>query len=627
MRFTTHPRAFPVVFACVIVGSSLVATSRGQIAGPSGEQIYRTRCASCHDQVSPRIPPREALQKMSALRIIRALDFGAMMTVAYPLSRDERQAVAAHLGLAGSPAAPPPSAFCSDRSVKLVDPPEAAWNGWSPSSTNSRFQSADAARLSIDQVRRLKLRWAFGFDGDVTAFAQPTVIGGQVFVGSAGGVIHALRAGTGCIQWTFQANGPVRSSIVATRIGTKHSLSFGDQTGWFYSLEAETGTLLWKKKIEEHDAARLTGAPVAYNGNVFIPVASWEETRSLDPSYPCCTFRGSIVALRISDGEQVWKTYLVPEPKRTGTTKRGTPQLGPSGAGVWAAPTLDPKRGVMYVATGDNYSSPATPLSDAIVAIEIATGRVVWSRQTTAGDAYNSSCGTDKENCPEEDGPDYDFGASAILSQLPGGRDILLAGQKSGMIYALDPGKKGDILWQARIASPAATVGPSVGVQWGMASDGRRVYGATSAYGRTRPTDPGDTRRNIVSPQQGGGLTALRIADGRKAWYAPPIVCVPGAPTGCSPAQSAAVTGIPGVVFSGSMDGHVRGYSAEDGKVIWDFDTAREFPSVNGVKARGGSIDGPGAVVVNGMVFINSGYSRFGGMPGNALLAFAADDK
>src|SRR5262249_48912143 len=204
----------------------------------------------------------------------------------------------------------------------------------------------------------------------------------------AGGVIHALRAKTGCLQWTFQVNGPVRSSVLAVQQGSKHSLLFGDQTGWFYSVEAETGRLLWKKKVEEHDAARLTATPVAYNGTVFVPVASWEETRSLDPDYPCCTFRGSIVALRIRDGQQVWKSYLVSPSKRTGQTKRGTPQFGPSGVGVWATPTLDPNRGVMYIATGDNYSSPATNLSDAIVAIEISTGRVVWSKQTLPGDAY-----------------------------------------------------------------------------------------------------------------------------------------------------------------------------------------------------------------------------------------------
>jgi len=277
----------------------------------------------------------------------------------------------------------------------------------------------------------------------------------------------------------------------------------------------------------------------------------------------------------------------------------------------------------MYIGTGDNYSSPPTSLSDAIVALDIKTGRVVWSKQTTPGDSYNSSCGTDKQNCPDENGPDYDFGSSPILAQLPDGREILLAGQKSGMVYALDPEKKGEIVWQARIASPAPHVATSVGVLWGTASDGQQVYAATASSGRTRPTDPLDTRRNILDPKQGGGLTALRIAEGSKAWYAPPIVCAEGAPPGCSPAQSAAVTAIPGVVFSGSNDGHLRAYSTEDGKILWDFDTVREFQTVNGIKAKGGSIDGPGAVVVNGMVFVNSGYSRFGGMPGNALLAFA----
>jgi len=559
---------------------------------------------------------------MPATRILRALDFGAMMTVAYPLSRDERNAVATYLGTNAPAIAYPASAYCADKRVVVSNRPKAAWNGWSTGSNNARYQTADAAGLSIDQVRGLKLKWAFGFDGDVTAFSQPTVIDGQVFVGSAGGVIHALRADTGCLQWTFQANGPVRSAVLSVPNGNRHSLLFGDQTGWFYSLEAETGALLWKKKIEEHDAARLTGAPMAYNGNVFVPVASWEETRSLDPNYPCCTFRGSIVALRVRDGQQVWKTYLVPEPKRTGQTNSGTPKYGPSGAGVWSSPTLDAKRGVMYIATGDNYSSPASPLSDSILALEISTGRVVWSKQTLPGDAYNSSCGTDKQLCPEENGPDYDFGSSAILTQLPNGRDVLLAGQKSGMVYALDPEKKGEIVWQVRIASPGPNLATSIGVLWGMATDGRQVYASIASSGRTRPTDPQDTRRNILDPKQGGGLTALRVADGSQAWHSPPIVCAEGAPSGCSPTQSAAVTAIPGIVFSGSNDGHLRGYSTEDGKILWDFDTAREFQTVNGVKAKGGSIDGPGAVVVNGMVFVNSGYSRFGGMPGNVLLAF-----
>ncbi|PWU08026.1 MAG: cytochrome C oxidase Cbb3 [Terriglobia bacterium] len=594
---------------------------------PSGEAVYQRRCAACHDQTNPRIPPRESLRQMPASRILHTLDFGAMMTVAYPMSREDREAVAAYLGTNAPAVAFPPAAYCADRRVTVSDKPKSQWNGWSPPG-NTRYLTAEQAGLSINQVSRLKLKWAFGFDGDVTAFAQPTVIDGQVFVGSAGGVIHALRAATGCLQWVFQANGPVRSSILAAPLAKGHALLFGDQTGWFYSLEAETGKLLWKKKIEEHDAARLTGAPVAYNGNVFVPVASWEETRSLDPNYPCCTFRGSIVALQIRDGQLVWKSYMIPEPaKPTGKTARGTPQFGPSGAGIWAAPSIDAKRGVMYVATGDNYSSPATATSDAIAALDLASGRIVWSRQTLPGDAYNSSCGTDKQSCPVENGPDYDFGSSAILTRVPGGREILLAGQKSGMVYALDPDKQGEIVWQVRIVSRAPNVGPSVGVQWGMASDGQNVYAAISASGRTRPTDPLDTRRNILDPKQGGGFVALRIGDGSKVWTAPPIVCAPGAPTGCSPAQSAAVTAITGVVFSGSMDGHFRAYSAEQGSILWDYSTARDFETVNGVKAKGGSIDGPGAVVANGMVFVNSGYSRFGGMPGNVLLAFAPEGR
>jgi len=237
------------------LGIGLVAAvlAPGQATAPkaAGEAVYKQRCAGCHEQSNSRIPPRTALNQMPAERILRALDFGAMMTVAYPMSRDERRAVAAYIGTSAAAIAFPPSAYCADRRVTVSDRPASSWNGWSPGSDNARYQSAAAAGLSLEQVRGLKLKWAFGFDGDVTAFSQPTVIDGQVFVGSAGGVIHALRADTGCLQWTFQANGPVRSSVLlvpdgnGVPDGNRRSLLFGDQTGWFYSLEAETGALLW----------------------------------------------------------------------------------------------------------------------------------------------------------------------------------------------------------------------------------------------------------------------------------------------------------------------------------------------------------------------------------------------
>src|SRR5436309_2375925 len=382
-----------VVSLATIVGAVAVSTQLPS-AQASGEAVYAARCAGCHEQVSPRIPHREALQKMPASRILRTLDFGVMMNIAYPLRREERTAVASFLGTSDRDPVPPPVAYCSDRTIRIAARPKVQWNGWSPADSNTRFQPADAARLTAEQVKQLELKWAFAFGGDVSAFAQPTVLDRYLFVGSAGGVVHAISADTGCLHWIYQADGPVRSSILAVPLGRRHALLFSDLVGWFYSLEAETGRLLWKTRIEDHEATRLTGAAVTINGIVFVPAASWEESRAIGAGYQCCTFRGSVVALRVRDGSQVWKRYTIAEePKPNGSNRTGTPQWGPSGAGVWASPTIDVKRGRLYITTGDNYSSPATNTSDAIMALDLSSGRIVWSKQMTAGDAYNSSCG------------------------------------------------------------------------------------------------------------------------------------------------------------------------------------------------------------------------------------------
>jgi polyvinyl alcohol dehydrogenase (cytochrome) len=598
---------FAIVAALATLGPGLSA------ATPSGEALYQQRCASCHDSGKSTIPSKDALKKLTVTRIRTSMDFGTMASPAGTLRRDERDAVAAYLGVAGSSEAPPAKAFCADREVKLAGSPKLAWNGWSPSTANTRYQPGDAAGVSIDQVRRLKLKWAYGFDGDIMAFAQPSILDRYLFVGSASGMIQALSAESGCVHWTYQAAAPVRAAILAVPMGDKHALLFGDQYGWFYSLDAETGRLLWKKRVEPNESVKLTAAPAAYQGTVYVGVASWEEGRTSNPDYPCCTFRGVVAALRVKDGSQVWKTYTIREkPKQTGKN-----QWGPSGASVWGAPTLDAKRGLLYVTTGDNFSEPATNLSDAVVALELATGRIAWSKQTTPGDVWNSSC-SQKNNCP---GPDYDYGSSVLLEKDANGRELLLAGQKSGVVYALDPDRKGEIVWQVRVAKG----GINGGVQWGMASDGQRVYAASSDVLRMTGSnsDPFDPRPRPLDPTQGGGLTALRIGTGEKVWYTPPVAC--GERPGCSPAQPAAVTAIPGVVFSGSVDGHLRAYSAEEGKVLWDFDTVRDYQTVNGVPGSGGSLNGPGPVVVGGMVFVNSGYGR-AGIAGNVLLAFGPEE-
>jgi polyvinyl alcohol dehydrogenase (cytochrome) len=299
-------------------------------------------------------------------------------------------------------------------------------------------------------------------------------------------------------------------------------------------------------------------------------------------------------------------------------TKRGAQTWGPSGVGVWTTPTLDPDRDTMYVTTGDNYSAPSTALSDALVALRMSTGDILWSKQFTAKDAWNSSCQlADKVNCPDSSGPDFDFASSAILVSLPNGRRALLLGQKSAVVYAVDPDRKGAILWQSRIGE-GGTVG---GIEWGPAADGGNLYvGLSDIRFEVDRKAGGNDRTYQLNPNKGGGLFAFRIDNGERIWQTPPPGCAERRP--CSPAQSAAITAIPGAVFSGSEDGHLRAYSIADGKIAWDFDTAQEFKTVNGVSGRGGAIDVAGPVVAGGMLFVLSGYPARGGLPGNVLLAF-----
>jgi polyvinyl alcohol dehydrogenase (cytochrome) len=619
-----HIAIVAFIFISVIPGAaaqSSAPTAPSAASAVSAADVYQKRCATCHDQAGSRAPSRDALQKLSAARILRTLDFGLMMAVAYPINRAEREAVANFLGTKMEEAPLPASAFCSANISILSGPANDTWAGWSPSASNARYQTAERAGLAAAQVRHLKLKWALGFSGDVTAFAAPTVVNGTLFVGSASGAVEAVDAKTGCIHWVFQANGPVRAAILPVPTGSTTSLVFTDLIGWGYAIDAKSGHLIWKKRIDEHDAARLTGSSVALDGVVFIPAASWEETRSLDPQYVCCTFRGSVTALRVRDGSVVWKTYTVDPSQRTGTNSAGSAQWGPSGAPIWSAPTVDAKRGLLYVATGDNYSVPATSTSDAVIALDLKTGRVVWSQQVLANDAYTSACRSKGVNCPPPNGPDFDFGSSAILVRAPNDKEILVAGQKSGLVFAFDPDAKGKILWQTRVGKG----GLNGGVQWGMASDEQKVYAAVSDVSGVMNT-AGPVGGATFDPAKGGGLTALHLEDGSKAWYAPSHPCDPPRP-GCSPGQSAALTLIPGVVFSPSLDGHVRAFSTEDGEMLWDFDTAAQtYSTVNGVPAKGGSIDGAGPVVAGGMVFVNSGYPRNGGMPGNVLLAFAPED-
>ncbi len=618
-----HSTARIAIGFIVLLGS--VSLLRAQ--GLDGEALYKRTCAQCHDSGANRAPARDAFRAMPAERVIAAMETGSMITMANGRTAAERRAIAEFLTgkSLSNPVVttPAPAAMCTG-SQPFNSSTGPRWTGWGQNSSNTRFQDGASAGLTAADVPRLKLKWAFAFPGDLQSYSQASIVGGRVFVGSWGGTVYSINAATGCIHWSFNVGQGVRSAVAVVRVdmpgGARDVAFFGDASANVYALDAATGKQLWKTDVDDFPVGRISGSPTYHNGRLYVGVTSGEEASGAVPTYECCKFRGSVVAIDAATGKQLWKSYTIPElPMPTKKNAVGTQLYGPSGAGVWATPAVDAKLNRLYITTGNNYTDPTSTMSDAFLAMDLDTGKILWSRQMTEKDAYTAACRLpDKTNCADSNGPDFDFGASPILVTLASGRRMLVAGQKSGIVHALDPDKNGEVLWQTRIGR-GGTMG---GVQWGSAVDQSNMYVALSDIGRIMLSYSNSTD---ADPKQGGGMFALRLEDGERVWYTPPPGC--GTRPRCSPAQSAAVSALPGIAFSGSVDGHMRAYSAADGKILWDFDTIRTYETVNGVPGRGGSIDGPGPAIGGGMVLFNSGYPTAGGTPGNVLLAFTVDGK
>ena len=602
----------PTIAACAFSALLTAAEDRA-----IGKQAYENACAGCHnDTPAPRAMTPAQLSKLPPEKIFAAQQSGLMTLQSSALNEIEKRAVSIYLseipwGSVSQEKASETLHMCeTSKPLTAAAFEQPGWVGWGLDLDNTHAQPADQAGLTAADLPNLELKWSFGYAGATGVTTQPAVVGDRIFIGSPNGAVYALDATTGCAHWKFETAAEVRAAIiVAPRADGSLGLYAGDRKGWFYALDANTGKLLWKDQADDHPWAVITSSPVLYEGRLYVGTASFEELAGGSASYECCTFRGAVVAYDAEGGERLWKSYVIPEaPQKTKKMTSGVQLWGPSGAAVWTQPTLDPKAGVLYVTTGDSYSSPAADTSDAIVAMDLTSGAIRWSVQMTADDAFTTACVAPnadpvaKEGC----GPDVDFGASAILRDLPGGKRILLAGQKSGVMHAIDPDNEGAILWQKRL-SPGGVLG---GIEWGFAADEEFIYVPISDVWETR-----------AAPGRAGGIYKLRFADGAEIWNTPAAqpdcMDIPG----CNAGQPAAATLIPGVVFSASMDGHLRAYDTASGKAIWDIDTKGKYNTVNGVQASGGSIKGAGVTVVNGWVYFGSGYGLFG-MPGNVFLAF-----
>jgi len=598
------------LFLCAaLAGICVASASSGFAQGVADLRLFEQHCTNCHGNPNGPAGAVDGLQlrRMTPEAVLAAITTGTTHAGLQGITDEEKKMIAGYLGgrkvnvakLADAKLMPNQCSSNPPIDTLSANP---LWNGWGADLNNTRFQPAKMAALSASQVPDLKLKWAFGFPAAEIVWGQPTIAAGRVFIGVDTGAVYALDAATGCVHWSFQADAGVRNAITVAPIkgqgAAKYGVYFGDIKANAYGVDATSGKLLWKVKVEDQPVARITGAPVFYEGRLYVPVASSEERAAgYSMIYACCTFRGSVVALDADTGKQIWKTFIIPDPpKPTTKTSKGVQLWGPAGGGVWDTPTVDPKNHALYIGTGDAYNHPAGRTTDAIMALDMNTGKVLWAAQDTENDAWLAGCGPQNtsENCPHDMGPDFDFGSSPILRTLPDGRRMLIAGQKSGMVWGHDPDKQGAVLWKAQLVEKLA-IGM---ITFGGAADEQKAY-----FGlRT------------------GGVAAVQLSNGEKKWFTP--IEQPQAPA-LRGGETAAVTAIPGVVFSGGWDGVVRAFSTEDGHALWEYNTLRDFKTVNGVMAKGGSMGAAGPTIAGGMLFVGSGYTFGAGTTGNVLLAFS----
>ncbi len=586
-----------------------------------GAALYNKYCATCHLGQVYKAPHQTWLEMMPQAALYTTMTDGIMASQASTLSKQQKIAVIEYLTskrYTAEAAELQPVNFCNGEASTF-----ASWNnneitGWGRDT--SRFIPDAVAGLNNADFSKLRLKWSFGYAGAFRARSQPTVAMGAIYTGSQDGTVYALDLDTGCVRWSFSASAEVRTGVVLGQHGNTEPLAFfGDIIANLYAVNALTGELVWKISADDHPSATITGTPAYHEGVLYAPVSSLEVTAAADPNYACCTFRGKVMAINADSGATQWVSYTVPEPaSQQGVTRVGTPILAPSGAPVWNSPTLDPANNRLFFGSGENYSSPADGNSDAIFAVRMDTGERLWTRQVFAGDAWNVGCmmSINHPNCPPELGPDYDLGSSPLLVRRPEAEDLIVAGHKDGTVMAYDAATGAQRQWVAKVGRGSI----QGGVHFGMAAAGNQVYAPINDMNDTRNGEALDP--DLARP----GVHAINAQDGSVLWsHVQEDICGDDRPL-CDPGVSAPLTALTNAVIAGHLDGHLRAYDGQTGKVIWDYDTTRDFTTVNGVAASGGGMSGAGVTVAQGHVIVNSGYGLYFHEPGNALLVFTVDN-
>ncbi len=611
---------------------TLIHVDPGLPADPievQGASLYEQHCDACHSLPEAKAPQLATLKRMPFSRIARSLEFGVMMQQSAHLSSDDRYAIAKYLSSANTQARDEwiGGQMCADDTpVSVSAGPEDNW-GFGSGNRRSIESGASIAPGNVDD---LELSWVFAVPGATEMRSQPVAADGVLFVATSNGNVFALDQASGCIRWRFAANSAVRSSLnLDTTSDGKPTLFFADDLGTVYAVNANNGRMRWSSSQRWFAVSVISGSLAFHDDVLFVPVSTFETALAGVDAYPCCRSHGGVAAINAVNGELLWTYETTPQATKVGTTSAGTDTWGPSGAAVWTTPAIDPERGRIYIGTGQNLSPPATHNSDSVIALDMATGEEVWVFQALAGDIWNVACHLGRANCPDPAGPDFDFGGGITLARDANGRDIIVAGQKSGQVHALDPDRSGAVIWQRRLSQGTS----NGGIHWGVAASDDTVWVTVA--------DPPRQRDGYV-PRP--GVHALDLATGAVRWSrlvergcafdpaaAPRIGLVAmqdAAPDDLWPecsfyyGHSAAPLHANGVVYAGALDGRLRLFDAASGEILRVIETSREFAAGNGVPGHGGAIDLSGVVVDGARLFVYSGYGMFGQMPGNVLLAW-----
>ena len=582
-----------------------------------GERLYEKYCEDCHTGTDKESGPKlTSLRMMSRTQVHFALTQGKMREQAVMLESGQIDQVVDYVSPRHAVSWSPEKFFCDDTSVHVSES-DAVINSWGFDKRNTRFQSETT--INSSNVGSLELAWVFGLPDVAEVRSQPVVTKSTVFVSSMSGHLFALDRGAGCIKWHEVPANTIRTPLSIGSVLGRPALFFGgtaNQGNYIFAVDAESGAELWRNEVSLFNpGSLLTGGIVQHRDKLIVPISAMGVGFAMNPQYECCKSHGGVRALDADTGDVLWTLRMTSEAEPTYKNSVGVQQWGPSGAPVWTTPAIDPKRNLIYVGTGENTSTPATNTSDAIVAINLHDGSVKWIYQGTVGDAFNAACLMNGPNCPKENGPDFDFGASPILATTADGADILLAGQKSGVVHALNP-DDGELVWQTEISKGSALGG----VHWGMAISGSSVVVPIN--------DPGSFA--LLGGEPKPGVYALDIETGVQKWSHPAVLeCTPAINVDtpwpeCHPRYtfSAAASTGGDLAYTGSLAGVAYAFDISTGAVAWQYQTARAFETVNGLPGHGGSIDNPGVQAAGDMLFVQSGYSMFGEMPGNVLLAF-----